>query len=213
MTLYFFAGRCRSTCRRRATRFARLGLIGRSHRSVTPPSKPDNFGPRAGRPPLTSGTVRNMLRRAGCLRAGQRRGVLHGADDLVVAGAAAQIAGQLEANVVLAGIRVRSSSALAATIKPGVQMPHCKAAPSKKHCCKGCRCVCAAMPSIVVIWLPFDLDRQHQATIHRHAVQNHGAGAAVAVVAAFLGAGRVQRSRRPQASSAVVRTRTRPPRR
>ena len=39
---------------------------------------------------------------------------------------------------------------------------------------------------------PFGLDGQHDAAIHRHAVHQHGAGAAVAVVAAFLGAGQPQ---------------------
>ena len=49
------------------------------------------------------------------------------------------------------GFGFASSSALAATMKPGVQMPHCSAACSRNFCCRGCSCSPFAMPSIVVI--------------------------------------------------------------
>ena len=45
------------------------------------------------------------------------------------------------------------------------------------------------MPSMVVIAAPSRFDAQHQAGVDDAAVEDHGAGAAVAVVAAFLGAG------------------------
>src|SRR5687768_2421100 len=52
------------------------------------------------------------------------------------------------------GFGFLSSSALAVTRKPGVQTPHCRAAPSRKHCCKGCRWPCWAMFSTVSIVAP-----------------------------------------------------------
>ena len=48
------------------------------------------------------------------------------------------------------------------------------------------------MPSIVVMRGPFGLHAQHQAGGHDAAVHDDGAGAAVAVVAAFLGAGQAE---------------------
>src|SRR6185436_13037116 len=46
------------------------------------------------------------------------------------------------------------SRALAVTRKPGVQIPHCNAAPSRKHCCSGWRCPSQAIPSTVPMLAP-----------------------------------------------------------
>ncbi len=61
-----------------------------------------------------------------------------------------------------------------------------------KACCIGCSVPsAAARPSIVVICLPCAASRERQARQHPLTVDMHGAGAALAVVAAFLGAGQV----------------------
>ncbi len=65
--------------------------------------------------------------------------VQHGADDFVVAGAAAELPASQSAASSSVGSGLLSSSALAETMKPGVQMPHCSAACSRNFCCNGCR--------------------------------------------------------------------------
>ena len=85
-----------------------------------------------------------------------------------------------------------SSSALAATRKPGVQMPHCSAACSRNFCCSGCSASPLAMPSMVSIDLPLRLARPAQAGADQPAVERDAARAAVAGGAAFLGAGQAQ---------------------
>ena len=77
-------------------------------------------------------------------------------------------------------------------MKPGVQMPHCSAAFSRNDALQ--RMQFAALRDA------FDggdaaalgLDAQHQARGHDAAVQDDGAGAAIAVVAALLGAGQAE---------------------
>ena len=70
----------------------------------------------------------------------------HGADYLVVAGAAAEVAGQPVADAALVGVRLGVQQGAEAIRKPGVQMPHCKAAFSRKDCCNGCSSPGEAMP-------------------------------------------------------------------
>ena len=82
-------------------------------------------------------------------------GVHHRADDLVVAGAPAEVAGQPVADLGLG--RVRDSSRAAPCRprgSPGVQMPHCSAACSRNFCCSGWSVSPLAMPSIVSIRRP-----------------------------------------------------------
>src|SRR3972149_3707086 len=52
------------------------------------------------------------------------------------------------------GLGFCSRRAVEATRKPGVQMPHCSAASSRKACCRGLR-PSRARPSTVVIWAPW----------------------------------------------------------
>ncbi len=77
-------------------------------------------------------------------------------------------------------------------MKPGVQMPHCKPASSRKACCSGCRSLGFREAFDRFQPATFDLDRQHEAAIHRPAIEKHRAGSAIAVRAAFLGAGQLQ---------------------
>src|SRR6202011_1163413 len=48
-----------------------------------------------------------------------------------------------------------SRSARAATMNPGVQMPHCSAACSRNFCCNGCNPWGLAIPSMVVTFRPW----------------------------------------------------------
>ena len=77
-------------------------------------------------------------------------------------------------------------SATAAMIIPGVQMPHCAPPCSTNARCSGWR---PPSPSIVVTRVPATCASGHQARVHRHAVDQHRAGAALPFAAAFLGAG------------------------
>ena len=58
-----------------------------------------------------------------------------------------------------------------------------------KACCNGCSVSPLASPSTVRIGLPLRLHREHQAGAHRLAVEDDGAGAADAVLAADMRAG------------------------
>ena len=84
------------------------------------------------------------------------------------------------------------SSACAVVMKPGVQKPHCSAWCLRKDFCSGVRSASLDRPSTVTTLRAFGLHREHQAGAHRLAVDQHGAGAADAVLAADMGAGEPQ---------------------
>ena len=71
-------------------------------------------------------------------------------------------------------------------------MPHCKAACSRNFCCSGCSLFAQRHPLYRVDATAIRLDGQHQARVDEHAVEQNVARPAVAVVAAFLGAGQSQ---------------------
>ena len=75
---------------------------------------------------------------------------------------------------------------------PGVQKPHCVPPCSTSACCSGCSSPPADKPLDGGDVAARRLQRQHQAGIDRRAVHQHRAGAAVAVAAAFLGAGQAE---------------------
>ena len=89
------------------------------------------------------------------------------ADDVLVAGAAAEVA--LEP---VPDLRRRSSSAClrsarsADMIIPGVQKPHCRPCCSQNASCSGCSSPSAARPSIVVTLRAVGLDGEHRARLH-----------------------------------------------
>ena len=72
---------------------------------------------------------------------------------------------------------------------PGVQNPHCSPCSSLKPSCSGCSSLAVARPSTVRDLAPVDLDGQHRAGLHRPAVDQHRARAAVGRVAAHVRAG------------------------
>ncbi len=127
------------------------------------------------------------------LRRGQLLGRrLNGADDLVVAGAAAEIAGELETDLVLAGIGVLVEQGLSRHQKARRANAALERGPFEE----------ALLERVQVPWLgeAFDrldpcslgFNRQDNAAIDRDAAEHDRTGAAVAVVAAFFGAGEAQ---------------------
>jgi hypothetical protein len=124
--------------------------------------------------------------------------LLHGLDDVVVAGAAADVAFQRLAHLLLAcawqpWCCTRSTALIT---MPGVQKPHCRPWQARKAACIGCSVPsAAARPSMVVTAGALRLRGQHVAALHRLAVHVHGAGAALRGVAADVGAGQAQVSR------------------
>ena len=113
----------------------------------------------------------------------------HGREDLLVPGAAAEVAREGLLDLLVAGVVDRSSRAVADISWPGMQKPHCAALLSRKASCSG-----SSSPSRGQALDGQDvgavgLDRQHQAGVDRAPVDEHRAGAALAHDAAFLGAG------------------------
>ena len=68
--------------------------------------------------------VENRRNSSDALRLHAGGGTANGLDDFVIARAAAEIAHHPILDIVVAGFGFSSSSALAATTIPGVQMPH-----------------------------------------------------------------------------------------
>ena len=77
-------------------------------------------------------------------------------------------------------------------IMPGVQMPHCAPASFMKWCWSAWS---VPSPSIVCTSETFDLREGNEARDDEHVVHEHGARAALAFAAPFLGAGEPQSSR------------------
>ena len=118
---------------------------------------------------------------------------MHGADDLVIAGAAAEVAGKAEADL---GLRSGPGCARAAPWRrsgsPACRCRIASAACSRNLRCSGCSSSPSAMPSMVSISAAFGLGAEHQAGADEPAVDRDAAGAAVAGAAAFLRAGQAQ---------------------
>ena len=77
-------------------------------------------------------------------------------------------------------------------MNPGVQMPHCRAACPRKASWIACSPSGGATPLDRLEFPALGLDGQHQATVDRPTVEDHGAGPTVAVGTPFLGADQVQ---------------------
>ena len=73
-------------------------------------------------------------------------------------------------------------------IMPAVQKPHWKPCASRNACCIGCSAPLARKALDGGDVAALGAERRDQAAMHRLAVEQHGAGAAVAGVAAFLDA-------------------------
>jgi signal transduction histidine kinase len=119
--------------------------------------------------------------------------LLHGLDDVLVAGAAAQVAFQQLADLAFAGLGWFLHRSTALMTMPGVQKPHCRPWHSLKAACIGCMVPSAfARPSMVVTSAPLCLHGQHVAGLDGAAIDQHGAGAALRGVAAHMGAGELE---------------------
>ena len=104
---------------------------------------------------LPAGVASVVIDRASLVPA-RRPAVAHGLDDPLVAGAAAEVAGQAVADLVVGrGRGCRSRKAVTDTTKPGVQNPHCRPWHSWNACCTGLSVPsAAARPSTVVTSAP-----------------------------------------------------------
>ena len=153
------------------------------------------------RPVISRGSSRRRMAEPKMRRAHSRPpiaagGRLHGAHDVLVAGAAAQVA--LQAVADLLGRRdcgVCFSSSWVAKIIPGVQKPHCRPCLSQNASCSGCSGRRARQPLDGRHRGAVGLRGQARARLDRHAVDEHRARAALAGVAADLGAGEAERRR------------------
>ena len=117
-----------------------------------------------------------------------RRGGQHRADDVVVAGAAAEVALQALPDLGLGRVRVlREQADRPPSPCPGVQNPHCRPCSWRNAACTGCSSPSVARPSAVVTCCPLACT---VSTVHDFtdcAVQQHRAGAARGGVAADVG--------------------------
>ena len=114
-------------------------------------------------------------------------------DDAAVAGAAAQVAGEPFLDLVVSRMRDWSTAgSCAATIMPGMQNPHCTAPRFDERLLHRVELSVGAEPFDRHDGLAIALDGEHEARVHRAAVQQHRAGAAFAFGAAFLRAGEIQ---------------------
>ena len=91
------------------------------------------------------------------------------------------------------GAGLRSSSARAVSIIPGVQKPHCRPCSSMKPCCTGSSVPPCGHALDGAHLVPVGHRGERGARLHRLAVDQHHAGAAVAGVAPPVGAGQPER--------------------
>jgi hypothetical protein len=144
--------------------------------------------PKCALPSSLPGPSTRGQPRAHRVRLGQRAGAAHRLDDAAIAGAAAQHAAQRRLHLRLARRGVRRSSSVAATIMPGVQMPHCAGAGrvEARHQRLPLRRGGDALDRLDR--RTFALAERGEAGASLGTVHQHGAGAAIAGVAADLGA-------------------------
>ena len=120
-------------------------------------------------------------------RRGATRDPLDRVDDPPVPRAAADVAGELLADLDLRWAPAsRSSRSWTATISPGVQNPHCTAPASTNACWTSDGVPDRGTPSIVTIGLADGGGRHHEARTHQRAVDEDAARAALALLARAL---------------------------
>ena len=144
-------------------------------------------------PPISGDVVVLMtlllLFRRGMLR----RGVLDRLDDVDVAGAAAEVAGDRLADLVLARVRVLLEQGVAASSScPACRSRTAGRAPARSPPGCGCSLPSCSSPSTVATSRPSAWTANTVQRLDRPAVEQHGAGAAAGGVAADVGAGQPQ---------------------
>lgn len=121
-----------------------------------------------------------------------RGGVLDGSDDFVVAGAATQIAREVEADFVLGWLRVLREEPLALDDEAWGADAALQRGSFEERRLDRVQPGRRGDTFDRADGGPFGLDRQHQAAINRATVEDHRASSAVAVRATFLRAGQVE---------------------
>src|SRR5205823_8791922 len=119
-------------------------------------------------------------------------GAEDGADDLVVAGAAAEVAGECEAELALARARVAIEVGFGAHQEAGGAEAALEPAGLDEGALEGVELAVDGEALDRRDGVAFGLGGEHQARVDGQAVDQDRAGAAVAVAAAFLGAEEAQ---------------------
>ena len=114
------------------------------------------------------------------------------ADDFVVAGAATKIAGELEADFVLAGIVSLVEQRFGGDEETGGADAALQRGAFQKALLQRMQVALLGQAFDGLDLGPFGFGGKDDAAIDRQAVHQHGAGAAIAVVAAFFGPGQAQ---------------------
>ena len=121
-----------------------------------------------------------------------RRGVLDGSDDFVVAGAATQIAREVESNFVFGRLRVLRQEPFALHDEAGSADAALQRGSFEERFLDRVQPGRRGDTFDGADRGPFGLDRQHEAAINRAAIEDDRASSAVAVRATFLRAGQVK---------------------
>ena len=120
-----------------------------------------------------------------------RRG-LDSADDFVIAGAAAEVAGELEADFVLGGVRSLVEQGFGGDEEAGGANAALECSAFEEALLERMQVALLGQAFDGFDRRSFGFDAENDATVDRKAVHQHGASTAVAVVAAFLGPGEPQ---------------------
>jgi hypothetical protein len=113
---------------------------------------------------------------------------LYGADDFVVAGAAAEIAGELEADVVFGGFGIFVEQGFGGHEEAGRANAALERGTFEEALLERVQVAVLGETLDRFDVRAFGFSRQNNAAIHGHTVHDDGAGPTVAVVAAFFGA-------------------------
>ena len=116
-----------------------------------------------------------------------------GANDLVVAGTTAEVSGECKANLLLRGIGVLLEQRFGCNDKSRRADSALQRSTFQEALLHDIQLPLFGDPFNRLNSGGFGFNRQHQATVHGTAIQHDGTGTAVAVVAAFLGAGHAER--------------------
>src|SRR5438876_3112544 len=121
-----------------------------------------------------------------------RGGIEHGANHLVVAGAAAEIAGNPIAHLGLGGVEGSVQQRLGSDQQPRRAEAALERRGLREFLLYGVELAAAGEALDGLDRMALGLDAQHQAGAHQPSVEDHTAGATVAGAAAFLAAGEIE---------------------
>jgi hypothetical protein len=118
---------------------------------------------------------------------------LDGADDFIIAGTAAEISGELEADVVFGGLWVFVEESLGGHEEAGSADAALQGGTFKEALLERVQMTVLGEAFDGFDFRAFGFRRENDAAIHGDAIHDDGAGSAITVVAALFGAGQTQR--------------------